>query len=87
MPEIIFSKQNYKYEILNHLHVGPSFLFGETVIRRFRQCFVFLIFRRQSTMVADIFTRPSFPSCTYIHRKAEAVAQRCSIKKVLYEIL
>ena len=87
MPEIIFSKQNYKYEILNHLYFGPSFLFGGTAIRRFRQCFVFLIFHRQSTMVADIFTRPSFPSCTYIHRKAEAVAQRCSIKKVLYEIL
>ena len=52
----ISKKGNYKYEILNHLYFGPSFAFWRTALGRFSQCF-FLIFRRRSTMVANIFTQ------------------------------
>ena len=38
----IFKKRNYKYEILNHLHFGPSFVFWRTALGRFSQyCFFF----------------------------------------------
>ena len=38
-----FQKKNYKYEILNHLYFGPSFVFLETALGCFSKCF-FLIF-------------------------------------------
>ena len=41
MPAIIFSKKNSKYEILNHLYFGPSFLFCGTALGRFSQCWIF----------------------------------------------
>ena len=42
---------------MNHLYVGPNFVFWETALGRFNQ--FFLIFCRQSTMVTNIFT----PDC------------------------
>ena len=47
----IFRKSNYKYEILNHLYFGSSFVFWRAALGQFRRC----IFRRRSTMVAKIF--------------------------------
>lgn len=38
-------------------YFGPNFVFLGTALGCFNQCF-FLIFRRQPTMVADIFFRP-----------------------------
>ena len=35
----IFRKRNYKYEILNHLYFGPSFVFWMTALGRLSQCF------------------------------------------------
>ena len=35
----IFKKGNYKYEILNHLYFGPSFVFWVIALGRFSQCF------------------------------------------------
>ena len=32
MPEILFSKKIYKYETLNHLYFGPSFVFWATAL-------------------------------------------------------
>ena len=55
MSEIIFSRKNSKYEILNHLSFGPNFVFG-TVLERFSQCF-FLIFGRRPTVIVEIFTQ------------------------------
>ena len=63
----IFQKKNFKYEILNHLYFGPSFVLWGTVLGRFSQCF-FLIFRRRSTMVSDIFTQPSTTATTTIKK-------------------
>ena len=51
-----FQKKNCKYEILNHLYFGPSFVFWGTALGRFSQSFFFL-FRPWSTMVTDIFTQ------------------------------
>ena len=53
-----FQKKNYKYEILNHLHFDPNFVFRGTALGRFSQCFFFLIFLRRPTMMAYIFTQP-----------------------------
>ena len=64
-PKKYFQKQNYKYEILNHLYFGPSFVFWRTALGRFSQC-VFLIFRPWSTMVTEIFTQPPLSH----HKKA-----------------
>ena len=50
--------RNYKYEILNHLYFGPSFVFWATVFGRFSQCIFLLIFRRLPTMVSDVFNQP-----------------------------
>ena len=52
-----FQKKNCKYEILNHLYFGPSFVFWGTALGRFSQWF-FLIFRHRPITVADIFTQP-----------------------------
>ena len=41
LVEIIFSKKSYKYQILNHLYFGPSFVFRGTALGRFSQCFFF----------------------------------------------
>ena len=38
-PKKHFQKKNYKYDILNHLYFGPSFVFQGTALRRFSQCF------------------------------------------------
>ena len=66
----IFKRGNYKYEILNNLYFGPSFVFSRTTSGRFSQCVcvcvcvlcvcvcVFLIFLRRSTMAGNIFTQP-----------------------------
>ena len=62
----IFKKRNYKYEILNHLHFGPSFIFWRTALGRFSQYCFFLIFRCQSTMVTNISTQTPIPP-HYIH--------------------
>ena len=40
-PKIFFQKNNFKYEILNHLYFGPNFFFGETALGRFSQVFFF----------------------------------------------
>ena len=40
-PKKHFQKKNYKYDILNHLYFGPSFVFWGTALRRFSQCFFF----------------------------------------------
>ena len=37
----IFKKKSYKYQILNHLYFGPSFVFRGTALGRFSQCFFF----------------------------------------------
>ena len=34
----IFKRGNYKYEILNNLYFGPSFVFSRTTSGRFSQC-------------------------------------------------
>ena len=69
----IFKRGNYKYEILNNLYFGPSFVFSRTTSGRFSQCVcvcvcvlcvcvcVFLIFLRRSTMAGNIFTQPPPP--------------------------
>ena len=57
----IFKKGNYKYEILNHLYFGPSFVFGGLLQGVLASVF-FFIFCRWSTMVANIFTQPLHPS-------------------------
>ena len=68
LVEIIFSKKkSYKYQILNHLYFGPSFVFRGTALGRFSQCF-FLIFCRRSTMVSDVFIQP--PHHHHHHKKA-----------------
>ena len=36
-----FQKKNCKYEILNHLYFGPSFVFWGTALGRFSQSFFF----------------------------------------------
>ena len=41
MHKIIFSKKKSKYEILNHLYFGPSFIFWGTALGRFSQCCFF----------------------------------------------
>ena len=51
---ILKKKKNYKYELLNHLYFGPSFVFRRTALG------CFFIFHRRSTMVANIFTQPTF---------------------------
>ena len=38
-----FQKKNYRYEILNHLYFGPSFVFWVPALGRFSQCFFFII--------------------------------------------
>ena len=63
----IFKKKGYKYQILNHLYFGPSFVFRGTALGRFSQCF-FLIFCRRSTMVSDVFIQP--PHHHHHHKKA-----------------
>ena len=50
MLEILFSKNNCKYEILNHLYFGPNFVFWRTALGCFSQCFS-LMFRCRLTMV------------------------------------
>ena len=40
-PKKYLRKKNYKYEILNHLYFGPSFVFWGTALGRFTQCFFF----------------------------------------------
>ena len=42
-PKKYFQKKNCKYEILNHLYFGPSFVFWGVSLGRFNQCF-FLFF-------------------------------------------
>ena len=39
----IFKTGNYKYEILNHLYFGPSFVFWRTALGRFSQRFFFFL--------------------------------------------
>ena len=41
MPENFFSKNNIRYEILNHLYFGPNFFFRRTALGGFSQCFFF----------------------------------------------
>ena len=36
-----FQKKNYKYEILNHLYFGPSFVIRGTALGHFSWCFFF----------------------------------------------
>ena len=55
-PKKYFRKLNYRYEILNQLYFGPSFVFWRTALGHFSQCFCFLIFCLWLTMVTDIFT-------------------------------
>ena len=49
-----------------YILVQVSF-FGGLFLGRFSQCF-FLIFRRRSTMVSDIFTQPSTTATTTIKK-------------------
>ena len=52
-------KKNSKYEVFKHLYfVDPNFVFWETVLGCFSQCFFLSIFWRRPTMVADNFTQP-----------------------------
>ena len=88
----IFKRGNYKYEILNNLYFGPSFVFSRTTSGRFSQCVcvcvcvcvlcvcvcVFLIFLRRSTMAGNIFTQPP------PHNKASYGPEVCSIILTTY---
>ena len=38
-PKKCFQKKNSKCEILNHFYFGPNFVFLETALGRFSQCF------------------------------------------------
>ena len=38
-PKNYFQKKNYKYEILNHLYFGPSFVFSGIALGRYSQRF------------------------------------------------
>ena len=42
-PKKYFQKMNYKYEILNHLYLGPSFVFWGTALGRFMQRFLLIL--------------------------------------------
>ena len=42
-PKKYFQKKNYKYETLNHLYFGPSFVFWEIALRRFFCTFLSLV--------------------------------------------
>ena len=42
-PKQYFRKKNYKYEILNHLHFGKSFVLWRPALGRFSQCFFFFL--------------------------------------------
>ena len=88
----IFKNGNYKYEkyeILNHLYFGPSFVFWRTALGRFIQYF-FLIFCRWSAMVANIFTHPPPPphkhthTYTYTHRHRHTHTHTHTPKKPSY---
>ena len=79
-PKKYFRKLNYRYEILNQLYFGPSFVFWRTALGHFSQRFCFLIFCLWLTMVTDIFTQPPPPPQ---HKKASYSPVKL-VKKLSY---
>ena len=79
MPAIIFSKKNSKYEILNHLYFGPSFLFCGTALGRFSQCWIFHLSSLANHFGRYLYAPP--PN----HRKAfYGTAEKCKTTNKLF---
>ena len=67
----IFKKRNYRYEILNHLYFGPSFVFWRTALGRFSKCCSFFNFSLSVNHGGQHFysARPSTPPHPHHHKK------------------